>query len=96
MNDCLRYWGEHKRVERRDRDQRLLREELSKEREGQGGMAEPECGQGGGTQQGGLGGQCDGPMRLQAQRAMMRMMRTLAMYPLLRFSIREYVSFSQA
>ena len=55
MNDCLRYWGGHKRVEGRDRDQRLLGEELSKEREGQGGVAEPECGQGGGTQQGGLG-----------------------------------------
>ena len=96
VNDCLRYWGGHKRVEGRDRDQRLLGEELSKEREGQGGVAEPECGQGGGTQQGGLGGQCDGLMRLQAQRAMMMMMRTLAMYHLLRFSVREYVSFSQA
>lgn len=55
MNDCLRYWGGHKRVEGRDRDQRLLGEELSKEREGQGGVAEPECGQGSGTQQGGVG-----------------------------------------
>ena len=96
VNDCLRYWGGHKRVEGRDRDQSLLGEELSKEREGQGGVAEPECGQGSGTQQGGLGGQCDGLMRLQTQRAMMMMMRTLAMYHLLRFSVREYVSFSQA
>ena len=37
-------------------------------------MEELECGRGGGTRQGGLGGQCDYLMRLQAQQAIMMMM----------------------
>ena len=69
----LPHWGGHQRVEGREEDQKPLGEGLSKEREArQGGRAGIWPRQWHTT--GGLGGQCDGLMRLLAQRAMMMMM----------------------
>ena len=45
-----------------------------RKRERQGGVEELKCGQGSGTQRGGLVGQCDSLMCLPAQRVMMMMM----------------------